>query len=322
MFQTSSSTITPAATVSPSAAATVSATAVATSSTTPAATISKIANSTATANSTTASVTVTAVTSSASLAPTQSSPSGSPSPSFQPAAVVFVANLTSPVGTVNALAFSSSLPSTLLALRCDYASLVGSALTAVRIPSGTQVAANASAASLAAAIAAANAGTACPLALRLLGGARRRLAGTVSAPWASIAVDIGVVASASAADGIAALVNGAAAASFPRTTAAWAPVWGYSATGWLASIGSPLVLAQAAIVVNAASFSPVPAPPSAAPPSNIGAIVGGVIGGVAVVAGLVVAAICFARSRRLGVEELKAAAEAAQASSPQEPALS
>ena len=171
-------------------------------------------------------------------------------------------NLTAPAGASNVLSLPGSLAETLTGLRCDYASLAGLSLGAVRVPGGTQInTTSSSAATLATALAAANAATVCPPASRALlaAPAARDLASVATAPWASVAVSIGLGSTATAASQVAADVAAATAASFPRTTAAWAPVWGYDTATWVAAIGSPLALASTVAVTNAASFSPVPA---------------------------------------------------------------
>ena len=175
-----------------------------------------------------------------------------------------MANLTSPVGGSSALT-PSTLATTLTGLRCDYASLVGLLLGAVHIPSGAQINTNSSAATLATAISAANAASTCPAATRMLAAApaaRRGLVTVASAPWASVAINIGVTSTAAAAAQVAAAVAAATAASFPRTIAAWAPAWGYSATTWVTDIGSPMALASVVTTTNYASFSPIPNAPS------------------------------------------------------------
>ena len=100
----------------------------------------------------------------------------------------------------------------------------------------------------------------------------------------------------------------------------WAIATAATVSAGCALVGSFLVVRRLSLLGDAISHAVLPgivlAVLAGGRPGGAGVFLG------AVVAGLVVAAICFARSRRLGVEELKAAAEAAQASSPQEPALS
>ena len=264
--------------------------------------------------------------------------------------VAFAVNISSPTGASNFLSISTSLPPTLIGMRCDYAALASVQLSAVYIPGGAQLNTdNSSTATLATAIAAANAAPTCPpTPNRVLSvdGAQhaimRGLTTAASSPWASIAVSIGVASTASGVSQVAAAVTAATASSFPRTTAAWAPVWGYTAQSWISTFGSPLALASEVVVINAASFSSGPtlsptissssqvtqtatvmasisasiAPPTGSNSSpNIGAIVGGAVGGVAVIAGVIILAVCcvHARAKRLHIEEVKAAAVAAQA---------
>ena len=138
------------------------------------------------------------------------------------------------------------------------------ALSSVTIPRGLPLsgAFATSAANLLAAIARANAATACPPLSRALHGTAESARSLLSAtdPWASFAVNIGASGTAADLASIAAAVSSATAAAFPRTTTAWAQTWGYNtAVQWTDNFGSPVALVAGSVVTtNDASFSPAP----------------------------------------------------------------
>ena len=170
------------------------------------------------------------------------------------------------------LELAASLTATLTGMRCDYAALVNAPVSAVRLTGGVQLNENSSQAVLVDAIAAANAASSCTSARALQRGdgqpptaaLRRELQSLASAPWATIYINLGAGSTAAGATVIAYKVLTAPATAFPLTLAAWAPLWGFpSATAWVSTVGSPLdVVASSVEFFNAASYSPVPAPPS------------------------------------------------------------
>ena len=165
-------------------------------------------------------------------------------------------------------------------MRCDFAAVAGVALAAVRIPGGAQINVNSTTADLAAAIAVANANAgSCAvnsrqLAAEVSGAAAAPRAAqslVVTLPWATVAVNIGAVTSAAGAAAIVANILAATAAAYPRTTAAWAPVWGYLPAAWVLAIGSPLALvANSLKSSNAASYSPAPKVPGLTQEQQLG----------------------------------------------------
>ena len=124
---------------------------------------------------------------------------------------------------------------------------------------------------LAAAQAPANAVTVCPptSARRALGAEYRSRSAQVAVgtlPWANISIQIASASTAAALSAIVAAVSSSSARSsaFPRTTAAWAPVWALAPATWVADYGTPFVLATPPAAYNSVSFSPMPAPPAPA----------------------------------------------------------
>lgn len=241
-------------------------------------------------------------------------------------------NLTSPVGATSVPgALATSLAATLTGVRCDYAAVAGVSLAAVRIPSGTQLNANATAAELAAAIYSANAATACPPASRraleladAVAPGSRALQGGASAAWAVLAVNIGAGTTQGGAAALAAAVLAAPATAFPLTTASWAPFWGYSSQSWLSTIGSPLgLVASSVTTLNAASYSsaptvsPVPFALSSTQQLGLGLGIGLPLGLFLAAAAICAAAMCARRPSHsphlLVVEEQTKAAPAAAA---------
>ena len=191
-----------------------------------------------------------------------------------PALVAFQLVLFSPSGSGAALPLPRALADTLAALRCDCAAFAGVELAAVRVARGAAIntGANATAELVAGAVAAANDASACAP----TGGSRRRrhrgrelrlrALQVAALPWADFNLTIGVSAAsaAGAAAATAALAN--AASSFPRSTAAWAPVWAYTPAAWAAAIGTAfaLVPSSLAVVYSSATATPAAAAPAAA----------------------------------------------------------
>jgi hypothetical protein len=253
-----------------------------------------------------------------------------PSASGQPAIIAFQANLTAPVGASSVGSLVAALAATLAGMRCDYAAVAGVPLASVRLSGGVQLDPNATAAELASAIASANTAAACAPAVRralegeaaaaAAGGRALQGASAASAAWATIAVNVGAGTSQAGAATIAAALLAAPTTAFPRTTAAWAPFWGYTAQGWLAALGSPLTLiASSLTTLNAASFSPVPVPFVLSSSQQLGLGLGiGIPLGLIVAAAAILAAYMCARqpsavAPHLLVQEQKKAAPAAAA---------
>lgn len=184
---------------------------------------------------------------------------------------------------------SLALTATLIGLRCDYAAYAGVALAAVRIPGGTQISTNFSSAELIAVIAAANAAVNCT-AQRLLAigvanvaaaaatdaaAAHRSLQQTTTVPYANVDVSIIVTMSAVGAFAVAASVASAPIPAFPRTTAAWAPLWSYSVTGWQTAVGFPFDINVGSITTsNSVTYSPKPTPALGSEPLALGLSIG------------------------------------------------
>jgi len=233
------------------------------------------------------------------------------------------------VGASSVGALAAALAATLAGMRCDYAAVAGVPLASVRLSGGVQLNPNATAAELASAIASANAAAACAPAVRralegeaseaaAAGGRALQGAVAASAAWATIAVNVGAGTSQAGAAAIAAALLAAPATAFPRTTAAWAPFWGYTAQGWLAALGSPLALiASSLATLNAASFSPVPVPFVYSSSQQLGLGLGiGIPLGLILAAAAILAAYMCARqpsavAPHLLVQEQKKAAPAA-----------
>jgi hypothetical protein len=181
---------------------------------------------------------------------------------FVPAALTFPA-AASPAQTAAALANASSA---LLAMRCDYADLASLPASNVLITSGNCTLPGEQAA-FSAAIAAAGA-AACPSAASLAlrrqlaapGGDRGRALAVATATWANVVV---VLIPASAASGaaqaiVAAVAAATTAASFPRTTAVWAPAWDYTPAAWASQLGSPVATAGPVTVLGGTTLTPTP----------------------------------------------------------------
>ena len=182
------------------------------------------------------------------------------------------------MGSGAALPLPDALTATLAALRCDCAAFAGAGLPAARLAGGMAIdfSANASAALVAGAIAAANEATVCaPAAAPAISRRRRELllqraaAGldaplrrarhvqqVPSLPWANFSINLAVGAANVAATAAAAAAT--TVASFPLSTAAWAPVWSYTPAAWVANVGSAFTLTPGSIAVVYNSATPEP----------------------------------------------------------------
>lgn len=180
---------------------------------------------------------------------------------------------------------TANVTATINGIRCDYATLTGVSLAAVRVVVANG-AINVSKPVLNTALAQANAAVTCPP----LAPARRALAGhddaaaaagqlrrrQAQAPpsgtqsWANLNVQIASASTAAVLAAIVAAVSTATPASFPLTTAAWAPVWALAPATWIADFGSPFIITSPPQGSNAVSFSPAPTPPGLSSQQQLG----------------------------------------------------